>query len=175
MTLQVQQLWTRDRWKEVFAYEPHEGQRQFHDSTKRFRILACGSRWGKSKAVAMEALWDIFKDSNRRGWIVAPTYELAAKVFRYVIESMTARPETSNLILRHSDREMFLQTKILSELKGKSADNPDSLLGEALDFVIVDEAPSISREVWEIYLQPRPFGVPMKAAHPCLSVSRGRR
>ena len=155
MTLQVQQLWTRDRWKEVFAYEPHEGQRQFHDSTKRFRILACGSRWGKSRAAALEGLYDLFKDSNRRGWIVAPTYELASKVFHYVIEFMLSSPVTANMILRHSEHDLYLQTKTLSEIKGKSADNPDSLLGEALDFVILDEAPSISREVWEIYLRPR--------------------
>jgi hypothetical protein len=37
----------------------------------------------------------------------------------------------------------------VSEVRAKSADQPVSLLGEGLDWLIVDEAARLSREVWE--------------------------
>jgi hypothetical protein len=42
-----------------------------------------------------------------------------------------------------------------SELRGKSTDNTASLLGEGLDFLVLDEAAKIRAEVWESYLAPR--------------------
>ena len=44
--------------------------------------------------------------------------------------------------MREHDRRLVLRNMGggLSEIRGKSADNPTSLLGEGLDFVIVDEA-----------------------------------
>ena len=56
-------------------YEPHEGQRDFHDSKARFRILACGRRWGKTISGANEILFHIGrKELDTVGFCVAPTY-----------------------------------------------------------------------------------------------------
>jgi hypothetical protein len=43
----------------------------------------------------------------------------------------------------------------ISELRAKSADQPAGLLGEALDFVVIDEAGSIRDDVWPSYVMPR--------------------
>ena len=43
----------------------------------------------------------------------------------------------------------------LSEIRGKSADNPVSLLGEGLDWVIVDEASRLKPTIWESHLSQR--------------------
>ena len=41
-----------------------------------------------------------------------------------------------------------------SELWIKSCDNPDSLVGEGLDWMIIDEAARVKQIVWEQYLRP---------------------
>jgi hypothetical protein len=43
----------------------------------------------------------------------------------------------------------------LSEIRGKSADNPVSLLGEGLDWLIADEAAWLKPAIWEGYLSQR--------------------
>jgi hypothetical protein len=43
----------------------------------------------------------------------------------------------------------------LSEVRAKSADNPVSLLGEGLDFVIVDEAARLKAAIWEGHVSQR--------------------
>ena len=41
-----------------------------------------------------------------------------------------------------------------SELSVKSADSPDSLIGEGIDYLIIDEAAAIKKIVWEQNLRP---------------------
>src|SRR5262249_37065082 len=43
----------------------------------------------------------------------------------------------------------------LSEIRGKTADNPVSLLGEGLDFLICDEAARLKPTIWTSYLSQR--------------------
>ena len=65
------------------GYEPHPGQLQIHASTAPRRIVACGVRWGKTRSAAMEALAAALQPRERSiGWVVAPTYDLADRVFR---------------------------------------------------------------------------------------------
>ena len=35
-------------------YKPHPGQREVHDSPARFRVPACGARWGKDRCTVNE-------------------------------------------------------------------------------------------------------------------------
>ena len=56
-------------------YQPHKGQSEFHESMARFRILACGRRWGKTKSGANEAIKNAIRSgSDSVGFCVAPTY-----------------------------------------------------------------------------------------------------
>lgn len=130
-----------------------------HNSKALRRVLACGVRFGKSTAAAMEGLAAAmeFRRSVVRGWIVAPTYDLSDKVFReikaIVLEKLKGR------VIKISDSEKLVVLSNMagyeSEIKAKSADNPTSLLGEGLDWLIVDEAARIKREVWESHLTQR--------------------
>ena len=68
------------------GYEPHEGQREIHASSHPRRIVACGVRWGKSLCAAMEGVAAAMQPVERSvGWVVAPTYDLADKVFREIL------------------------------------------------------------------------------------------
>ena len=147
--------------KALFAdlgYVPHERQREVHESTAPRRVLACGVRWGKTLCAAMEALAAALEPRDRSfGWVVAPTYDLADKVFRELVVLAAEHLRHRIVALRESDRRLVLRNLGggISEIRGKSADNPVSLLGEGLDFVIVDEAARMKPAIWEGHLSQR--------------------
>ena len=49
---------------------------------------------------------------------------------------------------------MYIETEAGSTFEAKSADNPNSLVGEGLDLLILDEAAKQKKIAWEMYLRP---------------------
>ncbi len=132
-------------------YKPHESQEIIHASRARFRLALCGRRFGKSTLAAYECAYAA-TSPGARVWVVAPFKELATRVWR-----------TAHDVFRHklpfdisSDRisELTLRLGNDAELSGKTAENPDSLLGEGLDFVVLDEAARIRPGVFQRYILP---------------------
>ncbi|MEQ1893377.1 MAG: terminase family protein [Planctomycetota bacterium] len=143
---------------ERVGYRPHAGQRLVHRSKAKRRVLATGSRWGKSRCAAMEAVAAALEPRKRSmGWCVAPTLELADKVFREIV-IIAAEHLTHRLVeLKQHDKKLVLRNLGggLSEIRGKTADNPVSLLGEGLDWLIVDECSRLKPEIWSSFLSQR--------------------
>jgi hypothetical protein len=146
----------------LLGYKPHLVQWEVHLSKARFRVLACGARFGKTTLAAYETLSALLLPSRdgepcSRGWIVAGTYELAGRAFRQVISA--ARVHFPSRIIKASDSEMLLRLRNTgdgeSEVRAKSAERPDGLLGEGLDFLVVDEAALLRERIWTDYLSPR--------------------
>ncbi len=140
------------------GYKPHPGQVQIHASTAPRRIVACGVRWGKTRAAAMEALAAAMQPRDRSvGWVVAPTYDLADRVFRELVVLIAEHFRHRIVKLREHEKHIVLRNLGggLSELRGKSAENPTSLLGEGLDWLIVDEASRLRPHIWEGHLSQR--------------------
>ena len=140
------------------GYEPHEGQLAVHNSLASRRVLCCGVRWGKSLCAAMEAIAAALEPRKRSmGWVVAPSYELADKVYREIVIIAAEHLRHRIVTLRDSDRKLVLRNLSggVSEIRAKSADNPTSLLGEGLDWLIVDEASRLKPAVWQSFLSQR--------------------
>lgn len=140
------------------GYEPHQGQISVHRSDARRRVLACGVRWGKSMCAAAEGLAAAMAPAERSvGWVVAPTYDLSDKVFREIVR--LAGASLRHRIVKLSEHDLRLVVRNLggglSEIRGKSADHPVSLLGEGLDWLIVDEAARLKGDVWASHLSQR--------------------
>lgn len=148
-------------FKRFFAdlnYYPHAGQQLVHRSTARRRVVSCGVRWGKSLCAAMEAIAAaMLADGRSIGWIVAPTYDLSDRVYREVELRLMEHMRHRIVVRKESERRIVIRNISggLSEIRAKSADNPDSLLGEGLDFVIVDEASRLKPRIWESFLTQR--------------------
>lgn len=139
-------------------YRPHVGQVRVHASRAPRRVLACGVRWGKSKCSAMEALAAAIAPAERSiGWVVAPTYDLADKVYREVIITIGNNLKDWLISVREKDKTCIIRNMAggESEIRAKSADNPVSLLGEGLNWLIVDEAARLKPNIWESYLSQR--------------------
>jgi hypothetical protein len=106
----------------------------------------------------MEAVTALLEPRDRTvGWLVAPTYDVCRRIYTGLCGAITQK--LGHRVIELSPREQKIVVTNLaggtSELRCKSADHPVSLLGEALDFVIVDEAAQLRDDVWEEMLAPR--------------------
>ena len=136
------------------GYTPHYGQAKLHYPTKdtaRFFVMVCGRRFGKTTASAMEATY-YASQPNKRIWCVGLSYDKADLMFREIWEKMVIGK--ANDIIRASEKERFIKFKWGTTVEAKSADNPDSLVGEGLDLLIIDEAAKVKRKIWDMYLSP---------------------
>lgn len=128
-------------------------------SNARFKIFRAARRVGKSYTAAKCALPEVLIP-NSRGWIVGPSYSLAEKEFRYVVDFLQKMHKKFDLPLPTKIRsnakagELYIETAWGAEVHGKSADNPLSLVGEENDWIILSEAAQHSADTWFRYLRP---------------------
>ena len=85
---------------------------------------------------------------GKRVWWVAPTYAISGIAWEQV--RGMARPVESQA--HESTRTLRFPSG--GFIACKSADNPDNLRGEGLDFLVLDEADFVARRVWEEVLRP---------------------
>lgn len=141
---------------ERLGYRPEPGQKLVHDSTARIKVVCAGTRFGKSYLASKEGTAEMMVP-GARGWIVGPSYGLGEKEFRYIYKDLV---ETLKLPIKSSHYDvrggnMDIYTEWGSILEVKSADNPASLLGEEVDFMILSEGSQLKKSVWERYLYGR--------------------
>ena len=127
-------------------WKPHPGQRAIMSHDARFRIVACGRRWGKSEMCAHLALEQALEEPGSTVWWVGPTYDDAND---YGFDKML--PLLSPDILdgepkRTKPRRITLVTG--SEVSFRSAEREDSLRGGGVDFLIIDESASVPERAW---------------------------
>ena len=120
-----------------------------HLRKARFRVLVAGRRFGKTFLSLVElcrAAWS----PGRLAWYVAPSYRQAKRVAWKPLKAMT-RPYWAS-IPNETDLRIDLVTGGTICLRG--ADNYDSLRGDGLDFLILDEYASMAPEAWPEVLRP---------------------
>jgi len=148
----------RDALFAQLSYVPHEGQELVHRSRAKRRVLVAGTRTGKSLCAAMEAIAAAMEPKKRSmGWCVGPTLELADKVYREIVIVAAEHLKHRIVELKQHEKKLVLRNLGggLSEIRAKTADNPVSLLGEGLDWLIVDEAARLKPAIWNSFLSQR--------------------
>ncbi len=125
---------------------PHLGQKRVHDHPARFKVLACGRRWGKTRLGVHECL-DVAAQGGRAWW-VAPSYKMCEVGWR-PLRNMGAKIGAE---IRKVDRTIIMPNG--GTVTVRSADNPDSLRGEGLDFVVLDECAFVREGAWNEALRP---------------------
>ena len=106
----------------------------------------------------MEALAAAMEPKKQSvGWCVGPTYDLCDKVFREIVILTAEHLRHRIITLKEHERKLVLRNLGggISEIRGKTADNPVSLLGEGLDWLIADEAARMKPAIWESHLSQR--------------------
>jgi hypothetical protein len=115
----------------------------------RFRILVAGRRFGKTY-LSLTELIKAANAKNKLAWYVGPSYRQA--------KSIAWKP------LKHLSRELWAarpnESELRIELRSggticlRGADNYDSLRGNGLDFLVLDEFALIAPEAWPEVLRP---------------------
>lgn len=125
----------------------HEAQKAIYQSAARFRVVSAGRRFGKTMLATTECLQVAMQGG--RAWWVAPTYKMSEVGWR-PLKLIAARLEATDI--RRVDKEIHLPGGGMVGVR--SADNPDSLRGDGLDFLVMDEAAYTKREAWTEALRP---------------------
>ncbi len=68
---------------------PHPGQSAYLENRSRFRVLACGRRWGKTDAAAAEMARRIVDSDESKQLAIAPTLAQAKIVFNRICSMLT--------------------------------------------------------------------------------------
>lgn len=87
---------------------------------------------------------------------MAPSYELASKIGREIHQNLILKYRFPTITKRVVAGQLFYaKFTNNSEVWIKSADSPDTgLVGEGLDWLIIDEAALLTKNIWEQYLRP---------------------
>lgn len=167
-------LWPKERQEALYT---SIGYKVGHPETSRFLynwddrrfVVICPRRASKSYSAAKKALpivigRELLPDGSgpkpTRTWIVGSTYELAQKEFRYLWDDLVrVGPKLGwpkPILARDSKKggDLYILTAWGSEIHGKSADKPQSLLGEEIDCLIMSEAATMQSDIWTRYLEP---------------------
>ncbi len=137
----------------------NEVQDRLIASNARFKIFRAARRVGKSFSAAKCALPEVLMP-NTRGWIVGPTYDLAEKEFRYLLDFLMRMnkkfglPKPTKVRSNPKSGELYIETPWGAEVHGKSADRPLSLVGEENDWIILSEAAQHNADPWSRYPPP---------------------
>lgn len=136
---------------------PHAGQRQVLAEARRFNVLACGRRWGKS-TLGIDRLVQPALQGSPTAWF-SPQYKLLMESWRSLQDVLEP------VILGRNNAEFRLELRGGGSVTMFSLDSEvsDTVRGRAFKRIVCDESALVKnlRSVWE------------NAIRPCLADQRG--
>jgi hypothetical protein len=127
----------------------HPGQMEVYTAPHRFKVVVAGRRWGKSQ-LAKTKIVKFSRVKNRLIWYVAPSYRQAKQIMWP--ELLKVFPKKWIKKINETSLTITLINNTRIELKG--ADNPDSLRGVGVHYLVMDEIQDIDPESWTKVLRP---------------------
>jgi Terminase large subunit, T4likevirus-type, N-terminal/Terminase RNaseH-like domain len=124
---------------------PHVNQQVILDSSKRFRVVMCGRRFGKSELSQIEIIVNALQ--GKQVAYITPTYQLARVFFDRLTKAIPFENNKSELSIKFpNDGAVYFFT-------GERLDN---LRGRKFHFIVIDEASFIPNleEGWQNSIRP---------------------
>ncbi len=128
----------------------HDAQKEVHDSNARWKILCAGRRFGKSR-LGVQMCMEVAL-AGGRAWWVAPTFAISRVGWRDIQAAAASFPEEMGVNIKVGDMQVDFNNG--GFIGVRSADNPQRLRGEGLDFLVMDEAAFVKEETWTEVLRP---------------------
>jgi hypothetical protein len=125
-------------------------QSQVFHSSARFRVLVAGRRFGKTQLALIELLRAAWEISGCACWYIAPSYRQAKRIAWRRLKSLVRSAPGVEVF----ETELTVTLPNSSSISLRGADSYDSLRGDGLDFVVLDEFASMKPEVWSEVLRP---------------------
>jgi len=127
-------------------------QNEVANDVSRFKVLITGRRrFGKTHLCMSEICKHAAKKPGSMNWLVAPSYRMAKQLVWLPLLDKLSR---LRWIERKNEAELTIYLKNKSVIALKGADNPDSLRGAGLDFLILDEFQDIPKQAFTEVLRP---------------------
>lgn len=130
-------------------WTPHAGQSKVLDEARRYNVVDCGRRWGKTELeqviVAAESL-----TNGTPTAIFAPTYKMLAETWRQLRDALQGVTITANA----TERRLTLVSGGVIDMW--SLDSPDAGRGRKYARVAIDEAAMVPNllEAWQAAIRP---------------------
>lgn len=124
-------------------------QQEIYESPARFKIIACGRRFGKTWLSAYSIILSALGAPNRTFFVLSPSYSQTRILWRMIKKTLP-----KEAIKRVMEGELYIELQNGSMIFAKSGDNPDSLRGEGLDGCVLDECAMLRSEVWNEAIRP---------------------
>ena len=127
----------------------HKAQLEIFHASHRFKVVAAGRRFGKSRLAAWILLIKALQSPEKDVFYVAPTFQQAKDIMWAMLkelghEVIVAAHENTGVLTLVNGRKIAL----------KGSDRPDTLRGVGLYYVVIDEYASMKPNVWEQIIRP---------------------
>jgi predicted phage terminase large subunit-like protein len=127
----------------------HAKQLEVFNDSHRFKVIAAGRRFGKSRLAAWTLLIEALKSKEKDVFYVAPTFQQAKDIMWGMLkelghEVIASAHENTAVLTLVNNRKIYL----------KGSDRPDTLRGVGLAYVVLDEYADMKANVWEQILRP---------------------
>ncbi len=150
---------------EVTLSQPHKAQLQIISEAKRFNVLDCGRRFGKSK-LAANILSENALEGNP-GAYFAPTYKLLEGTFKDILTALQ-----SLISRKHDNQRIELITG--GSIEFWSLENPLAGRSRKYKVAIIDEA-AFNRNLWQSWTEAiRPTLTDLKGSAWFMSTPKGK-
>ena len=129
---------------------PHEKQVEVLKSPHKNKVIVCGRRSGKTQMIAGELIRGCVLGEFKKQIVIAPRFKQSIIVFNKILELMHQGGvfEDIESYPRSPYPKIIFKNKNFIDFG--SADNPDSLRGEAYDRVFIDESAFIKKGAMDV-------------------------
>lgn len=129
----------------------HPAQAEIARHNARFKVVVAGRRFGKTHLCLVRIITEATKKKNQRIWYIAPSFRMAKQIMWRELKNAIPKQW---LAKKPNETELTLELKNGTEISCKGADNPDSLRGVGLNYVVLDEYQDMRVEVWGECIRP---------------------
>ena len=127
----------------------HPAQLEIFHSEARFKVVAAGRRFGKSRLAAWILLIKALQSESKDVFYIGPTFQQSKDIMWSMLKELgedliVAAHENTAVLTLINGRKIYL----------KGSDRPDTLRGVGLAYVVLDEYASMKPNVWEQIIRP---------------------
>ena len=133
-------------------YEPRPLQEKIHNELKRFNVICCHRRFGKTVFAINHLIMTACEIPNARLAYIAPTYRQGKAVAYDYLKEYTE--PLMKLGGKRHETELKVDLWNGSRIQIFGSDNPDALRGLGFDGVCMDEFALMSPRVWTEVVRP---------------------
>lgn len=116
----------------------------------RFKVVIAGRRWGKTYLAIRDICYHA-RIPNRNIFYITSSYRAAKMI---VWEPLKTKLFDLKWAEKVNESELSIRLKNGSTIALKGAENPDSLRGVSLDYVVIDEVAEINESLWTEVIRP---------------------